>query len=290
MAADSHTANGKNDCTTEHHKPSFGSDVVVDTNEVECGNLTTFGGTVAIKGEIKGDIVAFNSKVVIAGTVYGNIQLYGGQVILQSGSQIHGDIHLYGGRYIKDPNSQLDGAIIDSGTHLDWLLGDNGEFHFSFWALLVWVALGIVLTSLLPEHVVIVRTTVVSKTRRSLVIGLLSILLAPPILIVLIALILSLPLAIIVALGLIAAWALGTVAVGWHVGDYILRKVAPLHIQQNTRLLQVVVGLTVLVLADSLPYIGWPIAIGTGLLGLGAVFLSRFGTRLYGPPKEPLHL
>ena len=287
MAADSHTANGENNCTTQHHRPSFGGDVVVDTNEVECGNLTTFGGTVAIKGEVRGDIVAFNSKVVIAGTAYGNIHLYGGQVILQSGSQVHGDIQLYGGRYIKDPNSQLDGAIIDHGTHLDWLLGDNGGFRLSFWAFLVWIALGIMLTSLLPEHVMIVRTTIVSNTRRSLVIGLLSVLLAPPVLIVLIALILSLPLAIIVGLGLIAAWALGTVAVGWHVGDYILRKVAP---SQNTRLMQAVIGLTVLVLADSLPYIGWLIALGTGLLGLGAVFLSRFGTRLYGPPKEPLDL
>jgi hypothetical protein len=46
----------------------------------------------------------------------------------------------------------------------------------------------------------------------------------------------------------------------------------------------------VLVLAGSLPYIGWLLSIGAGLIGLGAVFLSRFGTRLYSQPKKPITL
>jgi hypothetical protein len=113
----------------------------------------------------------------------------------------------------------------------------------------------------------------------------LSILLAPAILAVLVALIIPIPLAILIAIVLIAAWALGTISVGWLIGEYIVRIVSPQH---NTRVLQVVVGLTVLVLAGSLPYIGWLVILGAGLLGLGAVFLSRFGTRLYSQPKQPL--
>jgi hypothetical protein len=54
--------------------------------------------------------------------------------------------------------------------------------------------------------------------------------------------------------------------------------------------MQVVVGMTVLTLVGSLPYVGWLIGIGAGMLGLGAVFLSRFGTRLYSQPKQPLPL
>jgi len=86
---------------------------------------------------------------------------------------------------------------------------------------------------------------------------------------------------------LVAAWTLGTVAVGWLIGEHILSRLAP---HQNTRIMQIVVGLTVLILAGSLPYIGWLISLGAGLLGLGAVFLSRFGTRLYSSPKDPLTL
>jgi len=274
-------------CTSEHSGPSFDKVVVVDSSDVACGDLTAFGGTIAIKGVVQGDIVAFNSDIVIEGEVDGNINVYGGTITLQPGSHMNGDVHLYGGHWIKKQGIQLHGTISDETHNADWLFPNVGSFRFSFWLLIIWVALGVVLTSLLPEHVMLVRTTVVSKTRRSVVIGLLSVLLAPPVLLVLIALVLSIPLAIIVGLGLIAAWGLGTVSIGWLVGEYIMRKVAP---HRNTRLVQIVVGLTVLVLAGSLPYIGGLISMGVGLLGLGAVFLSRFGTRLYSQPKQPLPL
>jgi hypothetical protein len=286
-AASGKVAHPHSDCTKEHHGPSFGGAVVVDTNVVECGNLTTFGGTVAINGVVRGDITAFNSDIVIAGTVDGNIDLYGGNVILQSGSHVHGDIHLYGGHFTQGPDAMLDGSAIDRTGSINWLISAYGGFGFSFWSLVLWIAIGILLTSFFPEHVMFVRTTVVNKARRSLVIGLLSILLAPPLLVVLVALVLPIPLAIIIGLVVLVAWGLGTVAVGGIAGEYILRKIAP---QRNTRLLQIVVGLTVLVLAGSLPYIGLLVSFGAGLLGLGAVFLSRFGTRLYSQPKQPLTL
>jgi len=54
----------------------------------------------------------------------------------------------------------------------------------------------------------------------------------------------------------------------------IVRSVAP---QYSTRLLQVIVGMTALTLAESLPSVGLWFAIGSGLVGLGAVLLSRFG-------------
>jgi cytoskeletal protein CcmA (bactofilin family) len=275
------------DCTDAHRGPSFGGTLVISADEVVCHELTIFGGTLTINGEVKGDIVAFGSTVNVAGAVEGDIELYGSTIALLSGSQVRGDIQLYGGKWTKSPGAQLEGRVFDHSKHGDWFFASIGRFSFPLLSILTWVALGILLTSLLPEHVMLVRATVVSTTRRSLGIGLLSALLTPPVLVVLVALILSIPLAIIVAIGLVAAWALGTVAIGWLVGEYILRTFAP---HRNTRTMQVVVGLTVLVLAGSLPYIGWLVTVGAGLLGLGAVFLSRFGTRLYSQPKHPLTL
>jgi hypothetical protein len=276
-------------CSETYRTPSFGSDVIVSTNEVVCSDLTAFGGTVAINGEVRGNIVAFNSDILIQGKVTGTIHLFGGRVSLLNGSHVIGDIHLYGSTFSKSENVQFAGSLNNSADEMrnGWIFGGNGGFTFPFWSILTWVALGLLLTTLLPEHVMFVRTTVFNKKGRSFFIGLLSLLLAPVVFIVLVALILSIPLAFIVALGLIAAWALGTVAIGWHVGDLIMRRLAP---QQNTRPVQVVVGLTVLALVGSLPYIGWLISLGVGVLGLGAVFLSRFGTRLYSSPKQPLTL
>src|SRR6266849_799851 len=267
-------------CTRSGQGPSFGGAIVIGQAEVLCGNITSFGGTVEIKGEIRGNVTAFD------GDVNGDITLFGGAVTLGNGSQVHGNIELYGAKERRGQGTQLDGSIIDHTGHA-WMDGKVGKFSFSFCSLLAWIVLGMVLITLLPEHVMFVRTTAMTKTRRSLIIGLLSILLAPAVLIVLIALILPIPLALILVLGLVAAWALGTVAIGWIVGERIMQAVAP---QYNTRLIDVEVGLAVLVLLGSLPYIGWLISIGVGLLGLGAVFLSRFGTRLYSQPKQPLTL
>ena len=274
-------------CTSSHRGPFFGTDDVIDSKEIVCGNVTSFGGTIVIQGEVQGDVVVFGTNVIIDGTVNGTITAYGGSITLQNNASVYGDIHLCQGVWTPGGEPHLHGNLDGCPKSAEQLLMSDAGPDFWFWSTLAWVALGILLMVLLPEHVMLVRTTVTSKTRRSLALGLLSILLALPVLAILVALIISIPLAIIVVIGIIAAWALGTVAVGSLLGEYIVRVVAP---QKNTRPVQVVVGLTVLVLAGSLPYIGWVISIGAGLIGLGAVFLSRFGTRLYSQPKQPIML
>jgi hypothetical protein len=274
-------------CTTNLERPSFSSKVVVNTQEIVCSDITSFGGTVDIKGTVYGDVVAFGSSVVVDGVIRGDVHLYGSSATLHNGSQLHGNILLYGGGYHKDRGAVFDGQPINKVAHFNWLFGGINTFSFPLWSILTWVALGLILTLLLPEHVMLVRTTATNRKGRSFVVGLLTILIAPAILVVLTALILPIPLAIIVALGLITAWALGMVALGWLIGEQILYAMAP---QRNTRTMQIVVGLTALTLLGALPYIGWLINIVAGLLGLGAVLLSRFGTRLYGRPRGPLNL
>jgi len=273
-------------CTAQQSGPVFGQDLIVNEGDVVCGDFTLFGSTLDVKGQVRGNILAFGSNIHIAGTVSGNVNLYGGSATLQRDAHMRGNINLFGGSQRIEAGADLEGIIANRSQHVSlWLPGISTRFAFPFWQVLVWDILGLVLISLLPEHVMFVRTTVTSKTRRSLMLGSLSMLLAPALLVVLIALIILIPLAIIVAIGLIAAWALGTIAIGWLVGEYIMRVVAPRH---NTRLAQVSVGLTVLILVGSIPYVGWIVSAGAGILGLGAVFLSRFGTRLYSQPRHPL--
>ncbi len=286
QGADSSNRSNGGDCTRNSPGPSFGSSIVIGSNEVACGDFTSFGGTIEVRGEMRGNVTAFNSNVILDGVVNGNMTLFGGTILLSKGYLVHGHINLYGTRQLNEQSILQDGTITDHTSH-PWLPPRMGEFSFPFLSLLIWVIVGLGLITFLPEHVMFVRTTATTKTRRSIIIGLLSILLVPAVLVVLVSLILPIPVALIVALGFIVAWALGTVAVGWIVGERILRSLAP---QYNTRLKAVVVGMAVLVLLGAIPYIGWIISIGVGLLGLGAVFLSRFGTRLYSQPRQPLTL
>jgi len=287
MAASSFLHPSSHACTQAHHQPSFSNTVVICSAEVVCSNLTSFGGTTVVQGRVIGDVVSFGGSVVIDGDVEGDITLYGGALSLQDGAHVMGDIHICGGQWNEGKALQFHRNIFDCTKSVSLLFLSNGGPNFRFWYILIWLALAVLLITLLPEHLMLVRTTVESKMQRSLALGLLSMLLAPTVLVILVALIIAIPLAIIVAAGFLAAWILGTVAVGWLVGEYILRKVAP---QYNARPVQIVVGIAVLALAGSLPYIGWLISIGAGMVGLGAVFLSRFGTRLYTQPRHPLSL
>ncbi len=287
MAAGSVETNAGDRCMHSHEEPSFGSVVVINQNEVECGSITAFGGTIAINGEVRGSVVAFNSDIVVAGTVDGNVEQYGGRLVLRSGSSVHGNVDLYGAGWAEGTDAGVGGRFVDHTSAINWIFPYAGGLGYIFWSLIIWIALGLLVIWLFPEHVMIVRTTAISRMKRCIMLGLLSILLAPTVLLILFALVLSIPLAIIVGLGLLAAWALGTASIGWQLGEYLLNRFAP---QYSSRTMQVVVGLGVLVLAGSLPYVGWIIIVGSGMLGLGAVFLSRFGTRLYSQPRQPLPL
>src|SRR5581483_2111166 len=225
------------ECTSTQRAPVVGQSLVVGEHEVVCGDLTLLGSTLDVTGQVRGNILAFGSNINIAGMVSGDVDLYGGRATLQNGSRVRGNINLYGGRERMEAGANLEGGINNRSQHVSlWLPGLSDGFAFPFWPIVIWVVLGLALVSLLPEHVMFVRATVASKARRSLLLGLISLLLAPAVLIVLIALIIPIPLAVMIVCGLIAAWALGTIAIGWLMGEYIMRAVAPRH---NTRQAQV---------------------------------------------------
>ena len=273
------------ECTNKHYGPSFNSDVAIKSGEVLCSDLTAFGGTTTIAGEVQGKIVVFSGNLLIDGNVEGDITLFGGNLTLKPDAIVNGTVYACGTQPEFDNGAQFHGNVVGCTGSISQLFYGDMDANFRFWSLLTWLALGLLLTYLLPEHLMFVRLTSIQKTRRSAVLGLLTVLLSLPVLAILIALIVSIPFAILVMIGLVVAWAMGVVAVSSLIGEYILRRVA---LQYNTRTWQVVTGITVLMLVEWLPYIGLVVQIGVGLLGLGAVFLSRFGTRLYHQPKQPL--
>lgn len=274
-------------CTNSYHGPSFGGNIVVGPLQITCGSVVAFGGSIAIQGEVKGNVTAFNTDVVISGIVDGNLKLYGGSLVLQAGERVQGNTDLYGTQYAPHTIPAQGGHFFIHTNPIDWLYPFANGWDVTFWSLVIWEALGFLITLLFPEHVMFVRTTLVGQAKRGLLVGLLSVLLAPVVLIILFALVITIPVAIIVGLGLVAAWALGIVAVAGQLGTYIISKVAP---QRKTRYMSVTVGLAILVAVGALPIIGIFITIAAGMFGLGAVFLSRFGTRLYGQPRQMLRM
>lgn len=273
-------------CTaTSQQRPMFGGTVSVEAGNVLCGDVTIIGGAVSIQGLVRGSILAFGSNILLNGGVSGDIRLFGGSIRFGNSSFVHGNVNLYGSRVDGEKEVRIDGAFNDHSK--DTGLFGLGAFNLPVWFLLLMLPLGLLYTRFFPEHVLFVSATVKNHTRRSLLIGLLSALLAPAVLLVLIALIISIPLALIVLLILLITWTAGTVAICWILGEQVIHAFTR---RPCTRYLQVTVGVIMLAVFLSLPFIGWIVFLGTGIVGSGAVFLSRFGTRLYRRPEQPLSI
>ena len=277
-------ADGPNPCTSSNQKPTFfGGTITVGAGNVLCSDVTNIGGTVSIQGLVQGNVLAFGSTIILTGGVNGDIKLFGGSIRFLRGSYVHGNINLYGSRADGEKEAHISGTYNDH-SKTSGLFGLSA-FTLPIWFLFLMIPLGLLYTRFLPEHVMFVSATVKNQMRRSLLIGLLSALLTPAVLLVLIALIISIPFAFIVLLILLIAWTSGTIAICCILGEHLIHVFVA---HPHTRYLQVTVGVIMLAVFISLPFIGWIVFLGTGTVGSGAVFLSRFGTRLYQQPKPPL--
>jgi hypothetical protein len=171
------------------------------------------------------------------------------------------------------------------------------DMHFNPWVSFVqfvlWLFVGTVVATLVvlfvPDHTERVAFTAINSPLPSFGIGLLTAILVPPLLIfmillmiILIITICLLPFALLaVILVAVVAWAFGLIALGYEVGKRLAKVLnkdwaPPLSAGIGTFLLLLVVnGL------GMIPCIGWIFPLLAGMLGLGAVILSRFGTRVY---------
>jgi hypothetical protein len=279
---------GAGQCTKSSRFPSFGGTIVVETHEVLCSDLTVFGGTVTIHGELQGNLLAFGGTISIDGGVFGDITLFGGSVTLQPGAHVHGSIHLYGGQEVQAKKAILDGTLDDHSQHTLYF-GFQGP-GFSIWYLIFIIPLSLLFARFFPEHATFVRAAVEQHLRRSFLVGLLTCLLAPVVLFLLLALIVSIPIALVLLIGLLAGWLAGIVAISWSIGEQILRALTSRPLTRRSRYLAIVLGQVILAIFGSLPVIGWFVTLGAGMIGLGAALLSRFGTRLYGRPRQLLRV
>jgi hypothetical protein len=158
----------------------------------------------------------------------------------------------------------------------------------------LWLIVGAVVATLtllfVPDHTKRVAYTAFNSPLPSLGIGLLAALVFIPlifiltfVMIIFVITICLLPLFLVVAIfAAVVAWAFGLIALGYEVGKRLNKGLnrdwaPPLSAGIGTFLLLLVVnGLEVV-----LPCIGWVFPVLAGSLGLGAVLLSRFGTRVY---------
>lgn len=88
---------------------SFGGPLVV---EGECrGEAASFGGPVRISGKIGGDLASFGGPVDLSGTAGGTVALFGGDLTVRSSATIGGGVSIFGGQLIQESGAKISGEV-----------------------------------------------------------------------------------------------------------------------------------------------------------------------------------
>lgn len=263
---------------------SFGGDVVIEQGARVGENVVSFGGGVTIAGEVKEDVAVFGGRITLEPTavVGANVIVFGGFVDQKEGATVRGRI-TRGDRssvqLFRFNDWRVMGGTWSIAGLLTRIVVEAVQGMFTVLAL---AALGALTVAFWPSQVKQVGEVARDAALPSLGVGCLTTVVAFTLGLLLIVTICGIPVALILWLAFALAWLVGWIAVGRLVGEKILQA-AKARGSWDTPVVAVVVGVILLTLIGIAPLIGWFVALMIATLGIGAVVLTRFGTRPYPP-------
>jgi hypothetical protein len=279
----------------------FGGSYTLESGERLDGDLIVFGGNVTLEvdSEVAGDVIVMGGNLVASGQVDGSVSCIGGNVTLNDTAVVDGDVTVAGGANLD----RAEGSEIDGDVHS----GRAGPFDFSFprrgyvpgirmsitpladalWFLFqtfFWAGLAVLLVMFLPNHVERTANAAISQPLVTGGVGLLTLIVAIFLLPILAITIILLPASLLGALLLAVAWLFGMAALGLEVGRRLERQFRqewPLAVSAGIGTFVFV--LVIFGISKIVPCIGWAFPVIAGLVGIGAVLLTRFGVLVYPP-------
>lgn len=291
--------------------PADSNPVVVGGNYVlpggmEIENLVVFGGNARLEAgsTVDGDVVIFGGNLVANGLVRGNVVSFGGDLRLGEAAVVGGNLHSLGGSSVISPKAVIRGERITGVGNLPLRLPSRihtplfgAEFGLGLnilWAVLsafVLAALAVLTALLLPQPTERVARTITTQPLASGGVGLLTLIVAPALLLVLLVTVILIPVAILGMFVFALAVLFGWIALGLEIGNRLaaLFKTtwAPaVSAGVGTLIFSLVANLVFAITFSwilSLCCLGIPLLILVLIICLGGAVTSLFGTQVYSP-------
>jgi hypothetical protein len=280
-------------------------------------DIVKFGQSVFVAGDemVRGDLVVFGANAIIEGRVTGNVFVIGGNIRARSGAEIKGDAMVIGGVLDEDDDVIIHGEriLFDDIFPSDW--GFGGLFLHRPWVrwvtipvtLFIKLVLSFLVILFLRDRVMVGDEHLGSNFLKSFGMGILTAIVGLfALLIVMVPLIITvigIPLALLLVVSCV-----GVFIIAWTMFAYSLGRLvsARLNFESTNAFMFIFVGAVILVLPDVISFVcgllpaGPIVALGAAfkvigillglfayLSGLGAIVLSRFGSRPLTAPVAP---
>jgi hypothetical protein len=255
-------------------------------------DLVVGGERVVVDGEVGRDLVSFTQRIEVGGPVGRNLRAFGERVELRSPAKIGGDLKVD----VPNPDEDLnvaDGVVIAGTT----TVSDIDEAHHSAWSefrrrefwtwhLVGFVAsflVGLALYALLPG-LFDSRVSDGGEFATALGLGLAALLVVPVVLTLLGLTVVGIPAALIAGACFAIAIYVAGILVAALIGASIVRQHGGGIREFGLALLA---GLALVVIAKTLPVIGWPTRIVVVSLGMGILILRLRDWRQGRPLGRP---
>ncbi len=302
----------------------FGGTFTLESGDVLNGDLVIFGGSAELEqgSIVDGDVLLFGGNAEINGEIDGDLALLGGNADLGPSAVINGDVVTLGGNV-----DRAEGAIVEGEFRS--AEGFNRTFSFDFPNLsdfgdtfrirpfepssfgpffspvtsILWFVLRTLLVAALAVLVVLFWPEPAERAGRAAVsqpvvaggLGCLTFMVVPILILLMAITIIGLPLSFLTVVALVVAVVFGWIAIGVEVSRRMVEAFEwEIHPAAAAGIGTLIVGFVVGGIG-LIPCIGWLAPLLVGSAGLGAVILTRFGSREYqtasasaelAPPKS----
>jgi hypothetical protein len=277
----------------------FGGSFTLEEGETLDGDLLVMGGNVTLEVEssVLGDVVVLGGNVSSNGTIDGNVTIVGGNVRLKANALVRGDVRTVGGSLSRSEGARIEGQHY-SETDFQFPFDFNWDgpniqpIRFTGPSLLtqaVWYVFRIFMLGALAVLLVMFGQKPTERVARSIVgqplvsggVGLLTVIVLPVLIVFLSITILLIPVALLLILICALAVLFGWIGFGLEVGNRLSEMMKwELHPAAEAGIGTFLFSAVVLGIG-LIPCVGWIAPFVAGLLALGGVILSRFGTVTY---------
>lgn len=259
------------------------------------GDVLLRAGTteLAAGSQVAGSIYVLGGTLVANGQIDGDLAVLDGEVRLGPDAVIFGDLRTSGGK-----TQQADTAVIRGQTitglalPMDGVQAQPGGWEATF----RWL-IGVLLLAALggmwaqwqsrrqTQPLRNVADAALIHWLPSTALGLLGLLVLPILLVMMAFTVVLIPLVFVLGLIVSLVWAMGVVSLGALLGEWMTaRWLKPMFRRSMSPGWTTFTGTVLLMGLFALPWVGEALFGLTAVLLLGAVLLSRFGTRAYEPP------
>jgi hypothetical protein len=286
--------------------PIFGSNYTLKSGETLNEDLVVLGGSITIEqnATVTGSIVLIGGSLIMAGEGQKDVVVIGGAVSLGETAHIYGNLVTLGAPVNRAEGARVDGEVLKNPTQpainpptlpgvetiptvsTNPLLNMLNRGLSLFAQSLGLGLLAALLVLFLPQQIRRVGEAIPAQPGSTGATGLLGVLIFITAIVALalfsiliITLILTIPLIILLAVAFSAAGVFGWIGLGTEIGLRLASALKtdfplPFSAAVGTFLLNFVANGI-----GFIPCVGWVVPLLLGLASLGAVFLTRFGTR-----------